>query len=370
MDHAELIDIQSVITPISDALPEGKDLRIDISPTSGYQVLRDARTLARNNERAAIANGETRYVATDDWKIIVKQVPQVLTAESKDLELVAWYIEALTRLYGFKGVTVGFSLARQLIETYGGKLHPQPDEDGIATQLAPLTGLNGFGGEGALISPIKSITLTEGSPPGPLAVWQCGQVFEIDRIGDSGRKEARLKETGVSREEFDILVKETDTSFFRNLKQDIAEAIVEYKQYQAAVDDYCPGESLPTGKILEALVDCQQMLIYVAGDRLADDEVPAEVEPGMVSQDDDGDSVNVPEFSKGIRNRSEALALLKKVAEYFRQAEPHSPISYSVDQAVRWSGLPLSELIKELIPDEGARAKYQSLSGIAVNSGN
>jgi hypothetical protein len=35
---------------------------------------------------------------------------------------------------------------------------------------------------------------------------------------------------------------------------------------------------------------------------------------------------------------------------------------------VRWSNLPLTELIKELIPDDAARVKFQNLSGIGISS--
>jgi len=65
-----------------------------------------------------------------------------------------------------------------------------------------------------------------------------------------------------------------------------------------------------------------------------------------------------------ISDRDAALQQLHQVATYFRREEPHSPISYSIEQAIRWSKLPLTELIKELIPDESARTKYQHLSGI------
>lgn len=350
------------------ALPEQQDLRNNLSPTSSYQVLRDARTQARNNERAALASGESHFIQAADWQLILEKAPRVLETESKDIEVTAWYIEALTRIKGFDGIAQGFSLARQLIETYGNALFPLPDEDGVATQLAPLIGLNGFGGEGALIAPIKSIPLTEGAPPGPLAAWQCEQVFELERISDADKKEARKKQGAVSREQLDHAVKETSTDFLRGLQQSMATAVSEYEKFQQVIDKYCQADPQPTGKILEALKSCQQVLTYIAGDRL---KPIATVESSQSTEQNPGlNDVAIVDRSGGIQTRDDALALLRDVANYFRRAEPHSPISYSIEQAIRWSQLPLTDLIKELIPDDGARKKYQYLAGIAAHGGD
>ena len=56
--------------------------------------------------------------------------------------------------------------------------------------------------------------------------------------------------------------------------------------------------------------------------------------------------------------------MLQEIAEYFRRTEPHSPIPYSLEQAVRWGRTPLPELLEELIPDPGGREHYFRLAGI------
>lgn len=51
-----------------------------------------------------------------------------------------------------------------------------------------------------------------------------------------------------------------------------------------------------------------------------------------------------------LQSRKAALNLLSKLAEFFRKTEPHSPISYSLQQAIRWADLSLPELLEELVP--------------------
>lgn len=359
-------ELSAMLAPLQEGNAVGADLRENISPLSSYQVLRDARTLARNNERAALASGESMYFHMPDWTLILEKVPEVLKNESKDIELVAWYIEGLTRFHGFAGLASGFRVARQLIADFGESLYPLPDEDGIATQLAPLIGLNGFGSEGALIAPIKSIPLTQGDYPGPLATWECEQAFELARISDVDKREARLKQGGVSREELDQVVAQTSTEFLQSMHSDINSAIFEFEQFQQQIDTYCPDDPQPTGKIKEALNSCLQTFLYIAGDRIESDRSAAsEIEEG--SSTEQGVSTESPvNLNAKITDRQHALKLLREVADFFRKTEPHSPISYSVEQTIRWSSLPLSELIKELIPEEAARKKYQNLSGMSI----
>lgn len=356
-------DILGMLKPIAADKPFVGDLRENIAVDSSYQVLRNARSSARNNERAAQNEGDISPVDVSDWQPLLDMVPSVLVDESKDIELVAWYIEALTRKFGFLGLARGFSLARQLIENYGEQLYPLPDEDGVISQLSSLAGLNGFGSEGALIYPIKAIRITQGDAPGPLAVWQCEQVLEADRTTDADKREARFKQNGVTRAQLDDILQETTTEFLQQVQQDIQAAIDEYKSYQVVLDAYAQQDPMPTGQILDTLENCLKVLSYIAGDRLRTVE---ESETQVEEKSEVKLNSNAKNASEGgpISDREDALKRLREVATYFRRAEPHSPISYSIEQAIRWSNLPLTELIKELIPDDSARTKYQHLSGI------
>jgi len=65
-----------------------------------------------------------------------------------------------------------------------------------------------------------------------------------------------------------------------------------------------------------------------------------------------------------IASRAEALVLLRQVAEYFRQAEPHSPAAYLADQAAKWGGMTLHEWLPLVLRDDGALARLQELLGV------
>lgn len=359
-----ILDITALLEPIAEDAPTGKDLRVEATATSAYHALRDARTAARNNERSALADGEVSFISISDWAPVLETVPQLLSEQSKDLELVAWLIEALTRIHGFAGVREGFALARFLIERFGDALYPLPDEDGKTTQLAALIGLNGYGGEGALISPLKSIPLTEGSPPAPFASWQCEQAFELERIADPAKREARSKRGFITRAELDKAVAETPSEFLQKTAQALQETLTEYALYQQALDAYCEDDPQPTARIHETLSACLQTLTYLAGDRLQPESATATEEASAEGNDSAAPESSPSLATRGGLDRQEALRQLEDVANFFRRTEPHSPVSYAIEQAVYWSKLPLPELLDELIPDDGARQKYHQLVGI------
>lgn len=365
LSRSAVPELASLLDPISTDNPTGSDLRNDIAPNAIYQRLRESRTNARNNERAALANGDNNFINRSDWTPVVDLATQLLSSTSKDLEITAWLIEALTRTQGFSGAASGFLLAHQLIERYGPDLHPTPDEEGVATQLAALSGLNGFGSEGALIAPLKSVPLTEGAPPAPFSAWQCEQAFETERIGDHAKRAARGKRGFALRSDIDQAVAETSPAVVTALNDEIQAAVTAFSTYQETLDRYCADSPQPTARLKETLLSIEQTFRHIAGDKIVERHATPTLEAALQAEPDVVPATAEAILSRqSLADRSAALAQLREVALFFRRTEPHSPISYAVEQAVYWSELSLPELIGELIPDEGAREKFRTLTGI------
>lgn len=81
---------------------------------------------------------------------------------------------------------------------------------------------------------------------------------------------------------------------------------------------------------------------------------------------DKNDRNDVPSknLSAQLNSRQEAINHLKTVATFFKTTEPHSPMAYGIEQVIRWSEMPLPDLLKELIADGEARKGYFRLVGI------
>ena len=58
------------------------------------------------------------------------------------------------------------------------------------------------------------------------------------------------------------------------------------------------------------------------------------------------------------------LRELGRIAEYFRRTEPHSPLAYTLEEAVRRGRLTWPELLEEVVPDGGVRSTILNMLGI------
>ena len=170
MSSPQLVELDTMIEPISIESGAGSDVRLDQSPSSTYSRLRDARKTARAAERSNLFDNNSN-AADEHWRTVLDLAPSILSGESKDLEVACWYTEALLRKSGFQGLRDGFRLIRLLIENYWDEIYPMPDEDGMATRVAALTGLNGEGAEGVLMVPMRNVPITDQLEPGRTPHW-------------------------------------------------------------------------------------------------------------------------------------------------------------------------------------------------------
>lgn len=360
MVYSELIDFEKLINVVDATAPAGIDPRTDISPTSQYYQLKDIRSQARANERALLAEDEDFQSLALDWRPLSEKIPDILCLQVKDLEYSAWLIEALCRTHGFSGLATGFKATRLLIENFWQDLYPLPDEDGMESRIAPLIGLNGYEGDGALITPILSIPLTDMTNYGQYACWQYQRATDISRK-DEKRQKQKADAGIASLDQIKSAVNETSAEFFKKIKSDLELATAEFDLLSKAMDNAMDGEPQPTSAISKALQKCLDALNYLAADKLAAIEI-AEVQAAQLAADPQSGSVDV--VQQQMQTRAQVLASLKQSAEFFRKTEPHSPISYALEQVVHWSELSLPELLQELIDDTNSRSHYFRLAGI------
>jgi len=359
-------EITSLTRPISEESPTGEDPRNDVSPTSRYYLLKDIRNTARAKERKALVDDDNIKAIATDWRPILEQVPQALEGEGKDLEFVAWYIEALCRLHGFKGLTFGFTLAQQLIETYWDELYPTPEPEDLSERLAPLIGLNGIESEGSLIQPIKSIFITDGQSEDPFSTWQYEQALEVERL-DQEKQIKKIEAGAVSLEDVELSIKESSDQFFVELNDDVNDAINAFELLSTTMDKAMNGDPQPTSYISHSLKNVSICIQQIAGDIFkklnAKEEANAESNDDPLSPDA-ADGSSLTGINQQMKSRAQAIDQLDVIAEFFRKTEPHSPMSYAIEQVVHWSNLSLPELLQELIVDGDARNGFFKLSGI------
>lgn len=362
MASSDLIDIDSLLQPISEDAPTGHDIREDASPTSPYQIIKAERNQARAAERQSIHDGESQ-AAMSHWQQVTKLAPGIIRDHAKDLEVASWYAEAMLRHHGFAGLRDALRLIQGLLENFWDGLHPMPDEYGMETRVSCLSGLNGEGAEGVLIAPIRKIALSEGRDPGPYSLWQYQQSLDIQKAQDEQARQAKIASLGFDSDDIAKSVEQSSETFYVDIRDDLNTCITIYKDIGSKLDELCGLEDAPpTRTIIEVLQVCLGAVKHIGKLKFP---IEAEIEDEAEASEGEQNGGDTVKVRKGpIASREDAFKQLTEIAEFFRKTEPHSPVSYVLQKAVKWGNMPLGELISELIPDSSSREHFSELTGV------
>ncbi len=367
MASEEIIPLDQLLAPISEESAVGNDIRQDDAQNSSYYRIKDARNAARAAERNNMFDSDSSE-SDAEWRKIIELAPDILQNQAKDLDIACWFTEALIRRYGYQGLRDGFKLIKGMIELYWDDLYPMPDEDGIETRVASLTGLNGEGAEGVLIAPIRNVDITEGSAPGPFNYWKYQQVLEVEKIIDEETRAEKASKLGFSMSDVERVVADSSESFFIDLCDDLSATIETYRAVSALLDDKCGiSESPPSSNIINILEDCLGAVKHIGKYKIPEPIDESDLDEGNLDANSDTIPTASNKESAVVKTREDAFKKLLEISDFFRKTEPHSPISYMLERVVKWGDLPLESLIRELIPDSSARDYYGSLTGIKTD---
>ncbi len=341
------LDLDALLAPIAGPSPTGEDPRADFSAASPYLRLRDLRAEARAAERMADAAVDGDAAPTADWRPVRDLATQIVAKNAKDIEVACWLTEALLRTDGMAGFSAGARLIAALAETFWDELHPMPDdEDGLARRFAPIAGLNGVEGDGTLIQPLRKLPLFERPDGSPVAVWQYRQSMEVAGIGDTA---------------FDTIDAEAraEAGHWAAALAEAGQAARAAWEALGQVMAAHGGADTPSSRVRDLIAEITDIAERYAP-RAAAAPLP------QASADAPVTAVSAP-LATRIATREDALAALAEISDYFRRTEPHSPLAYTLAEAVRRARLTWPELLEEVVPDEGSRDSILLRLGIRPN---
>lgn len=370
MSFSHVIDPEHLLQPVSAEFPAGEDLREDRSPASTYYSLKDARNNARATERSSLFDDDVDLLKP--WRTVVDLAPDILLHKSKDLEVACWFTEGLIRLHGVAGLRDGFRLIHGLIRDFWQDLYPMPDEDGLDTKLAPLTGLNGDGGEGTLMAPIRNMAITNAGNFGSFNLWQYQKARDNAKLTDDDERASRTGLLGFSLQDIEHTVHEAPAEFYTDMIATLEETLADYKELHSLLRSHSGQHAPPSSNISALLDEVLRTVRFLSKDKLqslqAQFSEQAEDQPvaGDTAQQHQSDS-DQRIRAGALVHREDALRQLQEVADYFRIHEPHTPLAPGIERLVRWGRMTVAELMMELLPEESSRGFFSQLTGLKLD---
>jgi type VI secretion system protein ImpA len=357
LEH-DVSDLEAVLAPIPGDNPTGVDLRQDTSPRSIYFRLRDARAEARDAERQADTDGGEAVPTR--WRPVAALALEALEGSAKDLEVATWLTEALVRTTGLSGLSQGASIIAGLVERYWDALFPMPDEDGMETRLAALAGLSGQGYDGTLLQPLRKIALFRRPDGSPFGLWQYEASLELAGIADPERRAQRIEAGVLPFADVENEARIAGQAHWSAQRDEVSTAMACWADMGRLLDEKA-GAVSPSGSrvrdLLQLMLDtCNRFAPPVDADGAG--------EPAFAGAASGGGGVAAGAAHGAIAGREQALRQLGEIAAWFKRTEPHSPLAYTLEEAVRRGRMGWPDLIEELLPDESTRHALLTSLGI------
>jgi type VI secretion system protein ImpA len=355
-----LIEIESLLNPISDDAPSGGDLRLSSGDIT-LQTIQEHRTELDTTEDPS---GTGRSV---NWQGAFNECTRALTTKTKDLELAAWLAEAMAHTEGFPGLLQGIRLVSRLLELFWDRIYPGPDEDGEIFLPIRARPLNWIGSSRDFLRAVGACVIVPGDAGGRPLCWEDyrnAQLVEDRRIrADQSQFQAMLEQGYITDEEWRARLAAAPPSALQDALSGVRECEEALAELRALCDQQFGEEDAPNFVPLgQLLFDIREHL---------EGGVPQTADaPEEGVQPQEGEAAAAPAAAAvaqpvgPIVNREEALRRLGEVADYFRRTEPHSPISYIVQRAVKWGHMPFESVIQEVVQDEGVLARIWDTLGI------
>ena len=141
----------------------------------------------------------------------------------------------------------------------------------------------------------------------------------------------------------------------RQVRQSARQCIAAWQALEVAFETN--NETPPMGRVSDLLDEIVDIADRYAGSEVAeiDTETPEATAEQPQAQGAAGGRITT---------RETALRTLEEVAEFFHRTEPHSPLAYTLREAVRRARLTWPELLEEIVPDFDTRTAILSSLGI------
>ena len=352
-----MIDLESLLLPVSAERPAGVDLRL----LAGDTTFRRLAELRRDVDPTLDPEGQGRAA---DWSAVVRECGTNLRERSKDLELAAALTQGLARTEGFPGLAAGLRLVRELLDRFWTTLHPGCDEGEIDLAIRARW-LAWLGASRDFLTAVKQIPLagTPGESPRSLFDYeQSRRVDEAARRSDRQQYQELIDAGLITGEQWRAALVRTPPDRLATLRAAIAACLAEW----AALNDACEqkfGPEAPHLLDLRNLIEeCQMQLDLAAGGEQP--TVAADLPEAAGALPGDGGGGGAAAVGGPITNRRQAYLQLKEVADFLRRTEPHSPVSLLIERAVKWGDLPFEALFRDVVKNEDARGQVRDLFGL------
>lgn len=363
-----VIDFEVLLRPISEENPSGEFLQY----AGVYDEIREAR---RADDTGLDYGQWQTTLKVADYRQVINLATAALSSQTKDLQIAAWLTEAICKQHGFPGLRDGLKLLRELEENFWETLYPEIDEGDMEGRANAIEWV-----DNQVSLAIKTIPLTLGQGFSYIH-WDEARTFDFPENTDASdydeqeriknlkaQAEAENRKTG---DMWRAAKAVTTRAFCEQLNFTLQQCVEELNSLDLKNEEKFDRNQMPAVREMRKTLDNIRTVVDGLLKEKREEEPDAEdeiAEESVETVGEDGETVTVkkgPAVATGaIQSRQDALKRLSDVADYFRKAEPHSPVAYLVQRAVKWGNMPLEAWLQEVIKDSSTIENLRETLGI------
>ncbi|MES3023915.1 MAG: type VI secretion system protein TssA [Pseudomonadota bacterium] len=338
-----------LLNPISEAQPAGADL--------AFSPEMDAINLARKFDDPSLDQGEwVTDLKEADWDFVAKRCAALLENKSKDLRVAVWLTEAGAKKYGLRGMAEGFRVLAGLIGRYWEKgLWPESDGADHDQRIGNLSWILA-----RTPTLLREMAVTDGHGKGYSTID-----FEAARKQPAGEQNSK----GHKLAELDASRKNNSPTFCASFAADARYCMDALLELERAADLRLAQDSPGFSNARDALETMLHLMPPTSAAKPGAAKPAAGThyyaEPG--SAEGAAPAVATPTHAgppAAPASRTQALAQLRAVAEFFRRTEPHSPVSYFAEKAAAAGEQDLHTWLRSVVKDAVSLSHIEELLGV------
>jgi type VI secretion system protein ImpA len=358
-----VVDLTALLTPIPGDNPAGENLQ--------YAGVHDEIREARRADDTLTKGDWEHEPKVADWPRVVDLSTSALASKTKDLQIASWMVEAMVQLHGLVGLRDGLKLMRGLHERFWDRLYPEIDEgnlDGRANAMSAM--------DTRLEIPIKSAPLTKSGLEFDYSYlqWEDSTKFDIPENLENLDSEAFERFSAMKAEA--EAGNKTTSEAWRKAKDNtrrvfyeetfalLSDCWTEFQALDKVMDEKYAKQTPGLGNLKQTLDAVRTLVEKLVKEKRILEPDPVDDEGAAGGENGEGTP------GGPLRGRTEALRQLAEVAQYFQRTEPHSPVAYLVQRAVKWGHMPLELWLAEVIKDGAVLGHVKETLGIGETDVN
>ncbi|EFP95302.1 ImpA family type VI secretion system protein [Vibrio caribbeanicus] len=366
-----MVNITQLMTPITDESPSGTYLKLD---KATYRALRNSYNAAQSSFRQLIetpdASSDQELLAINDnaWAMLQDLTQEALSNKTKDLEILGWFISSqFFTPAPYKNLADAITVLKGFIEDFWQDLHPTLPDNKIHSQEASSKL------QEVIQFRLRPLVQLVGESNNSTAFFMPLQITSL--IGEISLGDYLRAERHGSIEE----LKQRATQEFNQVTQDnllnLAKVFTGLNDVERLLSSKSKDCGIPSinfrfikDNVSKSINAIRSLTGQLFGTWPLDDDFQIKDikdNPTVVLNDMSSPSPEIPDPSTSIgrevtsvptqintqtqlQNRDQAFQQLRHIADFFRDTEPHSPVSFLLERAIRWGYMSLPELIQEM----------------------